>query len=139
MNVNKAIISGRLTRDPELKNIGEVELCSFRLASNRKVGKKRIEKTTFIDVDVWGGQAKPCSQFISKGSRVCVDGVLCHDTWDAPDGKTNSKVYIEADNVVFLDLPENDNNKGDDKPAKKTPKPKNEVADEQSSDDDLPF
>ena len=119
MNINKVVISGRLVKDPEIKTIGEVDLCNFRIASNRIVGKKKVEKAIFIDIDAWGGQAKVCEKFLKKGSRVIVDGILCQDTWEDKEGKKNSKVYIESDNVVFLDL--NGETTEEETPAKGKP------------------
>lgn len=154
MNINRTIISGRLTKDPELKKIGEIDLCTFRIASNRIVGKKKVEKTIFIDTDAWGAQATNCNKFLKKGSRVVIEGILCQDTWDGKNGEKNSKVYIEADNVVFLDSNSDSQTSGEAKsestqtqvptkrvesqPAKsiQKPAPANKPVEE---DGDLPF
>lgn len=142
MNINTVVMSGRLVKEPELKNISETNLCSFRIASNRTVGKKRVEKSIFIDVDVWGGAAKPCSDYLKKGSRVAVEGVLCQDTWEAEGGKKNSKIFIEASNVMFVDAPEKNGTSDTSAPApdKEAPK-KTPAAAPKGEDDDseLPF
>jgi len=117
MNINRVVISGRVVKDPEMKKIGEFDLCSMRIASNRIIGKKKTEKSTFIDVDVWGGQAKPCSEFLSKGSRIAVEGRLSQDTWEGKNGEKNSKIYIEADNVMFLDEKGSEKSPSQDKKA----------------------
>jgi single-strand DNA-binding protein len=145
MNINSAVMMGRLTRDPELKKIGEVDLCSFRIASNRIVGKNKKEKSIFIDVDAWGPQAKVCEKFLRKGSRVAVSGTLCQDTWKGKDGEPNSKIYIEANDVAFLD-PKEEGQGSSSAPeapsapraapvAPKTAAPKDDLGD----DENLPF
>ena len=145
MNINKVIIAGRLVKDPELKKIGEVDLCSFRIASNRVVGKNKVEKSTFIDVDAWGGQAQPLVKYLKTGSRIIVEGVLCQDTWDGEGGKKNSKIYIEAENVMFLDFPDKKESTQDEPqkeiPASKTTKaPVKKTAPSKPVDDeDIPF
>jgi single-strand DNA-binding protein len=151
MNVNKIIISGRLVKDPESKNIGETDLCNFRIASNRTVGKKKVEKSIFIDVDVWAGQAKVCQKFLKKGSKVIVDGTLSQDTWKNKEGENSSKIYIEADNVIFLDSNNNQEETTVKTEVKKTnedtssskinndKKPYNQNTDNNIKDDDLPF
>lgn len=119
MEINKIIISGRLVEKPELKKLGDADLCNFRIASNRIVGKKKTEKTIFISVDVWGGNASVCEKFLKKGSRVAVEGTLCQDTWDDKEsGKKNSKIFIEANEVVFLDSAEQ--SAKPEEPAKQT-------------------
>lgn len=132
MNINRVVMSGRVVKDPEIKKIGEFDLCNMRIASNRIVGKKKTEKSTFIDVDIWGGQAKPCYDFLSKGSRVAVEGRLSQDTWEGKNGEKNSKIYIEADNVMFLD------EKSSDKPSKEK-KVNVEKREPENDDQEIPF
>jgi len=141
MNVNKIIISGRLTKDPELKEVSGTDLCSFRIASNRVVGKNKVEKSVFIDVSTWAGQAKVCHKFLKKGSRVIIDGTLCQDSWEDKDGKSNTKTYIDSSNVIFLDEKNNatqqeNYKKESDFGNERKQKENNE---EESFDEDLPF
>lgn len=148
MNINRTVISGRLTKDPELKKIGDVDLCNFRIASNRIVGKKKVEKSIFIDVDIWGGLAAQCEKSLRKGSRIIAEGILCQDSWEGKNGEKNSKVYIEADNVIFMDFKED--GKGVDReeksateaPASKAApqsKPAAKTAPKPVDDEDIPF
>lgn len=146
MNINRTIISGRLAKDPEFKSIGERNLCRFRLASNRIVGRNKVEKSVFIDVDAWGGQADPCHKYLSKGSPVIVEGVLCQDFWEDQSGNKNSKTYIEADSVVFLNQgnsqkQEAEKSKAPIEQRENTPKAKEEKQDnyDRNYDEELPF
>lgn len=144
MNINKVILTGRLVKDPELKKVNDNDLCNFRLASDRIVGKNKTEKNIFVDVEIWGGQGAACAKFLKKASRVAVDGVLCQDVWEGDGGKKNSKIYIMADNVMFMDLApqEEKKNTGDTQAARKpTPAkaPQTQKAPAETSDEDIPF
>ena len=144
MNINKVIITGRLVKDPELKKVNDNDLCNFRLASDRIVGKNKTEKNIFVDVEIWGGQGAACAKFLKKASRVAVDGVLCQDVWEGDGGKKNSKIYIMADNVMFMDLPSHGEKKEDgEAPAARKPAPARAPATSnapaETSDEDIPF
>jgi len=139
MNINTIIMTGRVVEDPEIKQVADTDLCSIRIASNRIVGKKKVEKTIFINVDIWGAQAKPCEKYLKKGSRVGVEGTLCQDTWDGKDGKKNSKIYIEASNVMFLDAAEKKDAPETAAPASAPAgKGRNKPA-PQNNDEEIPF
>lgn len=102
-NVNSVIYSGRATRDAELKSVGEnSKVCTFRLASNRKIKKKNgevEEKATFIDCEVWQQRAEFASQYIKKGTQVLVQGRLETDEWTTANGDRRSKNKVYCDNV----------------------------------------
>ena len=103
---NRAILAGNLTRDPEARTLPSgAELCEFSLAVNEsyktKAGEQR-ENVCFVDVVVWGNQAGPCVQYLSKGSGALVEGRLQQDTWETDDGQKRSKIRVRADRVVFL-------------------------------------
>jgi single-strand DNA-binding protein len=104
---NRVIIVGNLTRDPELRQLPSGQnVCRLGLASNRQYRNKQtgdvIQEVCFIDVDVWGGQAESCKQYLSKGRLVLVEGRLKFDTWQAQDGTNRSKHSVVADRVVFM-------------------------------------
>lgn len=105
MNLNKVIIAGRLTADPELRTTqtgGQV--ASFSVASNRfwrdKDGQKQ-EDTEFHNVVVWGRQAEVVNQFCKKGGIVLVEGRLQTRTWEGKDGQSRRTTEIVANNVQF--------------------------------------
>ena len=105
-NLNKVFLIGNLTRDPELRyTSGGTSVCTLRLAVNRKFTTRQGEnrdETLFIDVTVWGKQAEVCSQYLSKGRPIFIEGRLRQDTWTTNDGQKRSKINVVADNFQFL-------------------------------------
>ena len=104
MNLNKVIIIGNLIKNPELKDVGNTQVCKLSLAINRKFkdrNDKLIDEVCFIDVNAWGHTALFCSKYLSKGKPVIIEGRLKQETWER-DGKVNSKHIIIAESVDFL-------------------------------------
>ena len=106
-NINRVIITGNLTRDPELRAIGNSgnEVCGMRIAVNtrRKQGDEWVDKPNYFDVTVWGAQGRNCAQWLSKGRPVAIDGRLRWSSWeDKNGGGKRSKVEIVAQTVQFL-------------------------------------
>lgn len=105
MNFNKVILVGRLTRDVEVKYLGSgMAVTDLGLAVNhtyRRQDGETVEETCFIDCTVWGKQAESCSQYLSKGRGVLVEGRLKLETWET-DGQKRSKHKVSADRVQFL-------------------------------------
>jgi len=90
MNVNKAILVGRLTRDPELRNTSTGQtVATFGLATNRnwtdKNGQKQ-DKTEFHNIVLWGRLAEIAGQYLTKGQETYIEGRLQHRTYTAKDG-----------------------------------------------------
>lgn len=105
MYLNKAIIIGNLTRDPELRALPSgVKVCSFAVATNRvwkdKNGIKQ-EDTQYHNCVVFGTQAENVGQYLRKGSSVLIEGRLQTRSWDAQDGKKQYRTEIVADRVQF--------------------------------------
>jgi single-strand DNA-binding protein len=96
--MNAVNITGRLTADPELSENGGREVCDMRIAEN---GPR--ESITFVDVAVFGRQAKVCAERLAKGARVAVAGRLRYSEWRAEDGSKRSRHSIVARRVEFLD------------------------------------
>lgn len=145
-DINSVVISGRLVEDPTLKNVGETKVCKMRIASSKIVGKQKVEKTVFIDVDAWNGLGEVCAKFLEKGRMVAVVGTLRQDTWES-EGSKKSKIFIDASEVEFFGQK---SDKGDgstktDPPKKakvsKETSSKNNAASEDDNieDDDMPF
>ena len=106
-NINRVVLLGNLTRDPELRHTPSgMAVCSLRIAVNtrRKDGAtgEWTEKPNYFDVTVWGNQGESCAQYLSKGRPVAVDGRLEWREWDAQDGTKRQAVEIIADSVQFL-------------------------------------
>ena len=106
-NVNVVVITGNLTRDPELRHLGSgTAVCELRLAVN---GRRKdqsgnwVEKANYFDVVVWGGQGENCATYLSKGRPVAVEGRLDWSEWEAKDGSGKRQaVRIVANTVQFL-------------------------------------
>ena len=106
-NLNKVLLMGNLTRDPELRyTTNGSAVTDLGIAVNRsyttKEGERR-EEVTFVDVTVWNRTAENCAQYLKKGRPVLIEGFLKLDTWDdKTSGEKRSKLKVEADNVQFL-------------------------------------
>ncbi|MEX0918822.1 MAG: single-stranded DNA-binding protein [Candidatus Paceibacterota bacterium] len=105
MYLNKAIIIGNLTRDPEQRSLPSgVGVTNFSVATNRvwkdKSGAKQ-EDTQFHNVVVFGVQAEHSAQYLKKGSSVLVEGRMQTRSWDAGDGSKKYRTEIVADRVQF--------------------------------------
>lgn len=103
-DVNKVILTGNLTADPELKYLSNGNaVTTLRLATNRKykAGVEVKEDVVYTDINVWGGLAENCAKYLVKGRSVLVDGRLKLDTWEK-DEKKFQKLTVVADNVTFL-------------------------------------
>jgi single-strand DNA-binding protein len=105
MYLNKAIIIGNLTRDPELKSLPSgMQVTSFSLATNRvwkdKNGAKQ-ESTDYHNIVVFGRQAETANQYLKKGASVLVEGRIQTRSWDGQDGKKQYRTEIVADRVQF--------------------------------------
>src|SRR3954464_2395542 len=105
-NINRVVLVGNLTRDPELRHTPSgMAVCSLRLAVNtrRKDSSGQwTEKPNYFDVTVWGNQGENCAQYLAKGRPVAIDGRLEWREWDAQDGTKRQAVEIIADTVQFL-------------------------------------
>ncbi len=105
-NLNKVMLIGNLTRDPDLKyTAGNQAVCELGLAVNRryktKDGEER-EDTTFVDCEAWGKQAEVLKQYLSKGRPLFIEGRLKLDTWEDKDGQKRSKMRVVIENFQFL-------------------------------------
>ena len=117
-NINRVILTGNLTRDPELSSLPSgTSVCKLRLAVNRRVKDQATgewsDRPNYFDVKVWGQQGENCANFLAKGRAVAVDGRLEWREWEAQDGGKRQAVEIVADTVQFLGGPRDDDN-GDD-------------------------
>jgi single-strand DNA-binding protein len=106
-NLNKVILIGNLTREPELRvTPGGLSICKFGLAVNRsftdKEGNKRDE-TTFVDIDSFGKQAEVISKYMSKGRPILVEGRLKLDQWeDKKTGEKRNKLGVVVEQFQFI-------------------------------------
>jgi single-strand DNA-binding protein len=106
-DINRVTITGRLTRDPELRAMpsGDRSVCSLRVAVN---GRRRNSEgqwedaPNFFDVSVWGPQGENCQRYLAKGREVAIDGSLRWREWTDKSEQKRQSVDIIADNVKFL-------------------------------------
>lgn len=105
MNLNKVLLIGRLTADPQLKTIPSGQsVATFSVATNRvwtdKTGKRQ-EDTEFHNIVVWGRQAEIAAQFLTKGSEAFIEGRLQTRSWDDKQGVKHWRTEVVADRVQF--------------------------------------
>lgn len=106
-NLNKVLLIGNLTRDPELRYLQSGQaVVNIGLAVNRKYKNRNtqemVEETTFVDIEGWGPQAETFSKYMSKGRPVFIEGRLRLNSWEGKDGQKRSKLVVVMDNFQFL-------------------------------------
>lgn len=107
MSINRVLISGNLTRDPELRQTGGgTQVLSFGVAVN---DRRRNPQTgewedypNFIDCTMFGARAQSVSRFLSKGSKVAIEGKLRWSQWETNEGQKRSKIEIIVDEIEFM-------------------------------------
>lgn len=145
-NMNKAIIAGRLTHDPELKQTQSgTPVCTFNVAVNRRFAKEGDQSVDFLAVTAWKQTAEFVTRHFKKGSSICVVGSIQTRSWKDQNGNNRSTTEILADEVLFVDgktdapqqnATQNEYAQPSYAPAPPTSAPKFE---ELKTDEDLPF
>lgn len=105
LTINTVILGGHLTRDPEVRRIGEQAVANFGIAMNhRSKGPSGEPKETvvFVDLEAWGRTAELVGQYLTKGSACVIEGRLKLDSWQDQDGKNRSKLKVVAEKVQFV-------------------------------------
>lgn len=107
-SVNRVLLLGNLTRDPEVRYLptGQAN-ATLRMATTRRFKTQKgedKEETCFVDVVVWGKQAEVCGQYLSKGSPLFVEGRLQYDEWEK-DGQKRNCLRIVAEHTQFVGSP----------------------------------
>jgi len=107
MNLNRAMIIGNLTRDPETRTTPSGQsVCNFSVATSSQwkdtQGQKQ-ERTEYHPIVAWGKLAEICSQYLGKGRKVYIEGRLQTREWEAQDGSKKQRTEIIADNMIMLD------------------------------------
>ena len=102
--MNKAILIGRLTRDPELRTTPTGRnVCQFAIAVNRTYTSASGEREAdFLPIIVWRGQAENCYKYLKKGSKAAISGSVQTRSYEATDGSRRYMTEIIADEVEFL-------------------------------------
>ena len=151
LNLNKVILCGRLTADPELKQTTSgIAVVSFTLAVNRRYQSKstdgaQAQQSDFINVVAWRQTAEFISRYFRKGSALCITGSIQTRTWQDQQGQKRYATEVVADEAMFVDSKNDSGNAGGYAPetynapsysSAPTASPKFE---ELKTDDDLPF
>jgi len=148
MDLNKAMIIGRMTQDPELKTIPSGHsVISFGLATNRKwkgSDGQMQEKADFHNIVAWRGLAETIAKYTGKGSRLYIEGRLETRSWEDQNGVKKYRTEIIADTMIMLDSKNSGGgNKGNNDvppPSQESaPQPKVKNSDEEISVEDIPF
>lgn len=151
MYLNKALLIGNLTRDPEMKALPSgIQVASFSLATNRvwkdKNGAKQ-ESVDYHNVVVFGRQAEIVNQYIKKGSSIYVEGRMQTRSWDAADGTKKYRTEVIADRIQFGPRREGgapgstpaSSGAANAAPQDKAPMDTIEYPEEEINPDDIPF
>jgi single-strand DNA-binding protein len=116
MNLNKAMIIGNLTRDPEVRTTPNgAMVASFAVATSQvwtDQGGQKQERTEFHNIVVWRKLAEIVSQYLHKGSKVYIEGRLQTRDWAGQDGVKRYRTEIIADNLIMLDRAGGNSNQG---------------------------
>ena len=108
-SLNKVLLMGNLTRDPELRYTPQgAAVANLRMAVNRRYKNKNQElkeETCFITAVVWNKQAETCNQYLHKGSSLFVEGRLQSRSWEDNTGAKRSVIEVRAERVQFLGSP----------------------------------
>lgn len=114
--MNKAILIGRLTREPELRYTQSgIAIATFTLAIDRPKQKEKEPVTDFIDVTAWRGQAENVANYLGKGRLVAVEGRIQTSNYTDKSGNKRKSVNISAETVKFLDYKKDNSGAGEGK------------------------
>lgn len=144
-NINRVILVGNLTRDPELRHTPSgTAVCKLRLAVNSRQKDSATgqwgEKPNYFDITVWGNQGESCAQYLARGRPIGVDGRLDWREWEAQDGTKRQAIEIIADTVQFLGSPRSESSEsGQYVPTGAAAAASGSGSDFTATDDDIPF
>ncbi len=106
-DINRVVLVGRLTQDPELRSIPSgTAVCNLRIASNssqKEADGEWGERPNFFDVSIFGSRGETVATYMRRGNRVCVEGRLSWREWETSEEQKRQSVSIVADHVQFLD------------------------------------
>lgn len=153
MNLNRVMLAGRLTRDPEgVSTNGGGYVCKFGFAINSRRKNKSGEwedEATFVDVEIWNrgdnNAASRAAENLRKGSAIFIDGRLKYEQWTSQDGTKRSVLKITADTIQYLD-PKPKSDEQPQQPIPRTVERNRKASDglygndnDNDNDNDIPF
>lgn len=137
-SLNKVILIGHMTADPELKATPSgVNVVSFSIGVNRKYSKEGEQKTDFINIVAWRNTAEFISKYFKKGNAICICGSIQTRSWTDNNGNKRYQTEVVADEASFVEKKSDNSNTGyipEYSAPVEVPK-----FEEISGDDDLPF
>lgn len=140
--MNKAILIGRLTRDPELRFIptSGMAVARFGIAVNREMKRDGQPDADFFNIVVWGKTAENCANYLKKGRLVAIDGQMRNNNYEDKNGVKHYNIEINANRVEFLEWG-NDNNQNNQQRPQQHQQPQNDFDGFQAidGDDEIPF
>ena len=146
LNLNKVVLAGRLTNDPELKQTATgVSVLSFTLAVNRRYASKNEQgesqtQADFISVVAWRNTAEFIARYFKKGSAICITGSIQTRSWQDQQGQRRYATEVVADEAMFVDSrSESGATDGYQSPAFSSNGSVTPSFEEHNTDDDLPF
>ncbi|MEK7459248.1 MAG: single-stranded DNA-binding protein [Patescibacteria group bacterium] len=106
-SLNRAMLIGNLTRDPELRKTANGQsVTSFSIATNRafttQTGEKK-EQADYHNIVAWGRLAEICAQYLTKGKKIYVDGRIQNREWEGTDGQKRYRTEVVVENMIMLD------------------------------------
>jgi single-strand DNA-binding protein len=141
-NINRVVLTGNLTRDPELRNTPSgTPVCSLRVACNtrrKNASGEWADQPNYFDVTVWGAQGANCARYLAKGRPVAIDGRLEWREYDSEHGKRQA-IEIIADAVQFLGASSADQNGATQRSDVAADEPELQPAGAPADGDDIPF
>lgn len=143
--LNKVILMGRLTRDPELRYTpNNIPVCNFSLAVDRNYVRQGEERQTdFFNIVAWRGTAEFCGKYFTKGMQVAVSGSLQNRTWDDQEGKKHYITEVVINDAYFADTKRAGNVSGNYNESEDFNQEPSEDMEEDfktvEAEDDLPF
>lgn len=146
MDLNKVMLIGRVTKDPEIRAIQSGQtVATFSIATNRQwtdqAGQKQ-ERAEFHNIVAWRKLAEIIQQYVKKGSKIYIEGYLQTRSWDDPQGVKKYRTEIVADNMIMLDgkgSASGPTSNATASPANNAPEPAVDSPNDEISVEDIPF
>lgn len=123
-DLNRVILIGRLTKDPELRyTTSGTAVASFTLANNRSysTGGEKKDQVSYFDCVAWSKMGEIITEYYKKGKLIAIEGRISQRRWDDQDGNKKSKIEIVVENFQFLSAGKSDDSSG--KPNSSKPEP----------------
>ena len=139
--MNKVILIGRLSREPELRHTtAGTPVCQINISINRPVAQDKEPETDFINVVLWNKQAENVAKYVPKGGQVAVEGRIQTRSYENNEGKKIFVTEVIASNVEFLQTKKNDTSKTNEENTTEANDPYAEFGDSITTEQlDLPF